>query len=235
MGEGRLGGWHGELVIPKGGLQGRNNERHVSEGCHMTHLIVQATPVGLLAPRTLKYMRATMQGCWVVDVGWMAECIARGRLVPEAPYEAAVNSTDTAAASTYTAASIFGAIANANASAAAAAAADPHGAGRVRRPQLTQAQQQVEQQQARQQAQRQGQRQGQQGPEAVSVDELPGVMVLFGSDTADAARVKEEWGHWPVGITWLYDCVSNWRLLSIRDYTLEPKPQPPSGAPSTRS
>lgn len=57
-------------------------------GAKVTHLILPTTD-GRIAKRTQKYLLAMLNGLWIVTLGWVEECLRRGRLVREAPFEVA--------------------------------------------------------------------------------------------------------------------------------------------------
>lgn len=40
-----------------------------------------------VAKRTIKFLRAILNGSWIVSTEWMEECLFQGRLVEETPYE----------------------------------------------------------------------------------------------------------------------------------------------------
>ncbi|GLC67395.1 hypothetical protein PLESTF_000551600 [Pleodorina starrii] len=54
----------------------------------LTHLVVSLNSEGQVMGRTIKYLRAVIQGCWVVGMAWVDACLAAGRLLPEGPFEA---------------------------------------------------------------------------------------------------------------------------------------------------
>ncbi|EFJ46032.1 BRCA1-like protein [Volvox carteri f. nagariensis] len=60
---------------------------------HLTHLVVQLNAERRAVGRTIKYLRAVIQGCWVVGMDWVCECLAAGRLLPEGPFEATGDAT----------------------------------------------------------------------------------------------------------------------------------------------
>lgn len=57
-------------------------------GPKVTHLILPTTN-DRIAKRTQKYLLAMLSGLWIVTLGWVEECLRRGRLVQEAPFEVA--------------------------------------------------------------------------------------------------------------------------------------------------
>ncbi|GLI68369.1 hypothetical protein VaNZ11_012693 [Volvox africanus] len=61
----------------------------------LTHLVVNLETERRTTVRTIKYLRAVIQGCWVVGMEWVEACLAAGRLVQEGPYEAAGDNVHT--------------------------------------------------------------------------------------------------------------------------------------------
>ncbi|GIL53976.1 hypothetical protein Vafri_9539 [Volvox africanus] len=61
----------------------------------LTHLVVNLETERRTTVRTIKYLRAVIQGCWVVGMEWVEACLTAGRLVQEGPYEAAGDNVHT--------------------------------------------------------------------------------------------------------------------------------------------
>lgn len=57
---------------------------------HLTHLVMHLDSEQRATGRTIKYLHAVMQGCWVVGTQWVEHSLAAGRLLPEGAFEARV-------------------------------------------------------------------------------------------------------------------------------------------------
>lgn len=49
----------------------------------VTHLVVLTNDKNILSDHTIKYISAVAAGIWVVNFGWVQECLMRNTLVPE--------------------------------------------------------------------------------------------------------------------------------------------------------
>ncbi|CAH0557880.1 unnamed protein product [Brassicogethes aeneus] len=54
---------------------------------NVTHLIANVDKNNYVEEHTMKFILAVASGAWVLNVGWIKECLEKNRVVPEAPYE----------------------------------------------------------------------------------------------------------------------------------------------------